>query len=369
MRTYVVKEGDSPASIAAQDSFAGCPKCSIELPRVNPSKPTIVRLNGFLAFRDLRVGETLNLPNEWFHPARESLPPTYYKILPHHDGVTPGSLGDALGDFPELDAAVTAVAKLAALGDFDFTRAVGDAGNKIDASVKEAYGSTKSDAAAKAKSVRDGTHWAWQQNNVLAAAVAAGDQATVTRARLDIQNALATALGNARLAILAYYPSGAVTVSPSTAPPELLAAARAAAAAIAADPNYCTSVTHAGTPVNAAVHRFKLAWNASQSQKVPIGTSAYEAATTVALAQVNGSAPSACGAGRRPVPAPIPPPPLTPKQKAKQQEALAPPSDAGGWSFGTIALGVVAAGAVGGGIAFLATRPKKTVRRVTPGYA
>lgn len=358
MRTYVVKPNDSPGSIAAQDSMASCPKCSIELPRVNAHKPTVRHPNGYVTFKDLRVGEVLNLPDEWFDPAREDLPATYYRILPYVDGVTPGSLGDALGDFPELDAAVAAVAQLAALDDTAFTRAVGDAGTKVDASVAEVYGSTQSpDAAAKARAVKDATHWAWLRNHDLAAAVTSGDRATVTRARLDIQNSLATALGNARLAILAHYPSAA----PAAASSDLQAAAQAAVDALSADPNYCTSVTHPGTPVNAAVHRFKLAWNASQTPKVPIGTGTYEVATTVALAQVHGSAPSACGANQRPVPAPKPPPPLP---AGKQEETITPPSkkSGAGWSLGTVIAGVALAGAAAGGVAYLATRPSKPAR-------
>ena len=358
MRTYVVREGDSPASIAARDDMAGCPKCSLELPRVNRGKQTVTHPNGFITFRELRVGEVINLPDAWFHPAREHLPPAYYRILPHPDGVTRGSLGGMLGDFPELDAAVAAVAQLAALDDTAFTRAVGETGTKVDTSVAEVYGSTQSpDAAAKARAVKDATQWAWQRNRDLAAAVAAGDRAAVTRARLDIQNSLATALGNARLAILAHYPSAA----PAVASSDLQAAARAAVAALSADPNYCTSVTHPGNPVNAAVHRFKLAWNAAQTPKVPIGTGTYEVATTVALAQVNGSAPSACGANQRPVPAPKPPPPLP---AGKQEEELAPPSkkSGGGWSLGRVITGVALAGAAAGGVAYLATRPSKPAR-------
>lgn len=345
--------------------MAGCPRCAIELPRVNEGLPTFRHPNGLITFRELRVGQILNLPDEWFHPAREVLPPTYYKILPHADGRTCGTLGDALGDFPELDAAVTSVAALAAMGDAAFTRAEGDAGSKIDAAVSEVANSPSPDASAKAKSVTDSTHWAWQRNQDLAAAIAAKDAATVTKARLDIQNALATALGNARLAILAHYPSA----SPTPASPELQAAAKAASDAIAADPNYCTSVTHPGTPVNAAVHKFKLVWNASQTPPVPIGTGTYETATTVALGQVLGQAPSACGAGQRPVPAPKPPPPLP----APHEEAVTPPQRAsGGWSAGRIVAGVALLAAAAGGVAHLATRSKKASRQpVTqrlPGY-
>lgn len=169
--------------------MASCPKCACELPRVNCRKSTVTRPNGLVTFRELVVGEILNLPDEWFDPAREDLPSTYYKILPHADGVTLGTLGDAPGTYPDLDAAVAAVAQLAALDDVAFTRAVGDAGAKVDAAVRGAYGSTTSaDAGAKAKLVQDATKWSWQRNADLAAAIASGDRATVTRARLDIQN-------------------------------------------------------------------------------------------------------------------------------------------------------------------------------------
>lgn len=308
-----------------------------------------------MTFRELRVGETINLPDEWFHPARENLPPTYYRILPHHDGVTRGSLGGTLGDSPELDPAVAAVSRLAALDDVAFTQAVGDAGAKIDEAVKGAYGSKSPDAATRAKAVQDATQWAWNRNRDLAAAVATGDRATVTRARLDIQNALSTALGNAHLAIRS---------APSAAPSDLQAAAKAAVAALTADPNYCTSVTHPGTPVNAAVHRFKLAWNSSQTPKVPVGTGTYEVATTVALAQVHGSAPSACGAGQRPIPAPKPPAPL-PKKK---QEAITAPSEEGDGFPWKIAAGVALAAAAGG-VAWVATRPKYHSPVTRRGYA
>ena len=195
----------------------------------------------------------------------------------------------------------------------------------------------------------------WLRNRDLAAAVAANDRATIAHARLDIQNSLSTALGNARLAMLAQSTSAA----PSTFSSELQTAAKGAAAAIAADPNYCTSVTHPGNPVNAAVHRFKLAWNASQTPKVPIGTGTYEVATTVALAQVNGSAPSACGANQRPVPAPKPPPPLP---QSKRDEDLDAPNLSSGWSVGKVIFGVAIAGAAAGGVAFLVTRPSKPSR-------
>ncbi len=89
MRTYVVQAGDSPARIAARDAMAGCPKCSVDLIRANAHKPVIKHPNGFLSFRELRVGETLWLPDKWFSGELDELPPEYFAALPHPDGVTP----------------------------------------------------------------------------------------------------------------------------------------------------------------------------------------------------------------------------------------------------------------------------------------
>ncbi|HEY6358264.1 MAG TPA: hypothetical protein VIX35_08460 [Vicinamibacterales bacterium] len=360
MRTHVVLEGDSPASIAIR--YAGCPKCARDLTgSTNPHKRTVVFPNGFETFASIAPGEVLNLPDSWFDGTHDARPPAYFKRLPHADGVTPGTLGD----FPDLDLAVSRVASLAAMDDAAFSGAAGAAAAAIDAAAREAYGSTKSAVAAeKAKTVQDATGWAWRRNRDLAAALAAGDTPTVVKARLDVQNALATALGNARLAILAHYPSAAA--APVVLSADLQAAARAAATVIQADPNYCTSVTHPGNPVNAAVHRFKLAWNATQGQKVPIGTGTYEEVTTVALAQVLGSAPSACS-GQRPVPAPKPPPPALPTKR--DETVTAPSQSGGGWSAWKVAAGVAVVAAAGAG-AYLVTRPKKpTVRRTIPEYA
>lgn len=122
---------------------------------------------------------------------------------------------------------------------------------------------------------------------------------------------------------------GALAAAPTISGP-LLAAAQSAAAAIAADPGYCTSVAKPGSSVNAAVHAFKLAWNASQASKVPIGTSSYEAATAAALRDVLGAAPAACGG------APL----VVVPAAAKKEEGL---------STAAIAtIGLLGAGAIGG---------------------
>lgn len=90
MRVYEVREGDSPASIAAQDAHAGCPKCSRDLVAANPHKETVTHPNGYVTFKELRAGEILNLPDRWFNGELDSMPPEYFAALPFADGVTPG---------------------------------------------------------------------------------------------------------------------------------------------------------------------------------------------------------------------------------------------------------------------------------------
>ncbi len=106
MRTYVVRPGDSPASIAAQDSHAGCPKCANLLPAANPDLPTVTYPNGFKTFKELRVGQVINLPDAWFDGTLDRQPQSYFNALPYADGVTPG-VGQAPALAPQpLPAAV-----------------------------------------------------------------------------------------------------------------------------------------------------------------------------------------------------------------------------------------------------------------------
>lgn len=86
MRTYVVQPGDSPAKIAIE--FAGCPKCARDLVLANRHKPMFTHPNGFITFQDLRVGETLWIPDKWFSEEFDRLPPEYFAALPHPDGIT-----------------------------------------------------------------------------------------------------------------------------------------------------------------------------------------------------------------------------------------------------------------------------------------
>lgn len=100
MRTYVVRPGDSPASIAAEYGF--CPKCARDLVAANPHKESRILPNGFVTFHSLGVGETLNLPTIW-DGDNDKRPPEYFKSLPHPDGVRTGvgqapvGVGDGAG--------------------------------------------------------------------------------------------------------------------------------------------------------------------------------------------------------------------------------------------------------------------------------
>jgi hypothetical protein len=208
----------------------------------NPHKETVVFPNGFVTFKELRVGETLHLPDKWWSKEFDELPPSYFAALPHPDGVTPPkSIAGALGD--------------------------------------DMVGSP------------------------------------------------------------------------------VVAAAQAAAAAIAADPNYCASVAQHSSTVNAAVHAFKTAWNAANpTSPVPINTGNYEQATANALTSVLGTAPAACAARAS---APPPMPPIVPPQRQEQ-----------GLGIGTLmGLGLLGIGAVGAAI-YLATLEEAPaaprVRRVRP---
>lgn len=129
-------------------------------------------------------------------------------------------------------------------------------------------------------------------------------------------NTWAKALGMASSAPVA------VPASSATGP-GLAMAAGAAYTALSSDPNYCTSVARAGTPVNTAVHNFKAAWNAANpSSPVPIGTGKYEPVVAAALSSALGgvNVPTGCGAApggvtppaAPPQGAPPPPPTVTP---------------------------------------------------------
>jgi hypothetical protein len=233
MRLHEVQPGDSPASIAI--AHVGCPKCAVDLVRANAHKETVTYPNGFVTFKELHVGEQLNLPDKWWTKEFDELPPSYFAALPHPNGVTPPkSTAHTLGDDPTS--------------------------------------------------------------------------------------------------------------------PFVVSAAQTAAAAIAADPSYCASVARPGSTVNAAVHAFKVAWNAANpGGPVPINTGNYEQATADALRRALGTAPAACAARVAPPPPLFVPP--SPPQKQTQ-----------GLSTGAVmGLGLLSVGAVGVAI-YLATQGDPPVR-------
>lgn len=380
MRVYTVQAGDTPASIAARDDMAGCPKCAIDLVRANPHKPAITHPNGFATFRDMRAGERIWLPEKWFNGDLDSRPRRYFAALPHPDGMTHGTLSGGfegvLGDYATLDQASMQVSALASMTDRDFLNAVPGVASLIDSSVQEAATGTNTKAAALAQNERASTDDARQRNSELTTAVDGGAGPAATEARLAVQNALSTALGVARIALQVYYADGQqpapppqpIPTPPIPTPPVpspgtgLAAAAQAAYTALLADPNYCASVASPGSPVNSAVHAFKAAWNASGQAPVPIGTGNYEKATADALAMALGASgmtgftvPPGCGAR-----AYIPPKPST-KQPAP---AVVKPPVKEELSTGAV-VGISLAGAalVGGAVYFVTKRPKRRRKR------
>ena len=140
-----------------------------------------------------------------------------------------------------------------------------------------------------------------------------------------------------------------VTPGVGQSPLDVIGSAKAAVAAIAADPNYCVSVSQPGSPVNTAVHDFKVAWNADNPDfPVPIGTSRYEPSTANALSLALGKKPSppGCSAAGVPVSAPVPQPFPAPIEKK-------------GLSTGAVVgIGFVAATVVGG-ITYAATKRRR----------
>jgi hypothetical protein len=351
--------------------MAGCPRCARDLVAVNAHKLAVVHPNGFRSFKDLRVGERLNLPDRWFDGSMDHLPPSYFAALPHHDGMTPSV---AHGVFGLSDPASDAVTALAQLDDRAFSYGVLPAALIIDQSVSAADSSDNLGIAAYAQATHIGTNAARQRNQDLIKAIGASNQAAASQARLDIQNDLLTAVSSAQLALQAVGGAqtdpgsvlvdiGQATIDPSA----VTAAAKAAAAAIGSDPNFCASVTQPGSLANIAIHAFKIAWNAANpGNPVPINTGAYEQATADVLARVLGTSPPACGAR---APTPTPPPSSLPLPGVTLPQAQAQTKS--GLSTGAVvSIGLLGAGAVGGAIYF-ATRhsiPRvRRVRRVRPG--
>jgi hypothetical protein len=368
VREYIVRFGDTPASIASRPDMAGCPKCARDLVTANPHKEAVTYPNGYTTFRNLRVGEKLNLPDKWFSKEFDERPKKYFAALPAVDGKTLSSLGLAeaagiLGDYGAFDTAVSTITSLASLSPQSFSNAVDAACTLVDQSVREADGSANPGIAAYAQAVHLSTNAARQANQALVAALTSGDQSAISKSRADVQQNLTTALDAAKLALQAVYGTSkapVVTPAPPATPaiPQdtLKAVAKSVAAAVASDPNYCASVSRAGSSINTAIHAFKSAWNAANpGSPVPINTGTYEQATADALARVLGSSPPACGARGSTSPS-IP--------GGGGSDGLMPPQPSEGMSLGAIlGLSLLGAGAVGGAI-YLATKEPPKRRRV-----
>jgi hypothetical protein len=196
MRTYVVQPGDSPAGIASRDDMAGCPKCARDLILSNPGKETVIYPNGFISFKELRVGEELCLPDKWFdHASFDLYPPAYFASLPYADGVTPSPFGDAadgiLRDFRALDVAANKLRALTGMDDQAFANNVSDVAAAIDAAAQPAIGSSIVRAAQCAQTAQEAARWA--------------TASVVTKSRIDVHNVLTTALSNARYALKELY--------------------------------------------------------------------------------------------------------------------------------------------------------------------
>lgn len=366
MREHTVRPDDSPARIAIE--YAGCPKCARDLVIANPHRESVTYPNGFVTFKNLRAGEKLNLPDKWFDGSLDNRPKKYFAALPSADGRTPSSMGLAeaagiLADYSALDTAVSTITSLASMTPQSFSNAVDAACTLIDQSVREADGSQNPGIAAYAQAVHLSTNAARQANQTLVTALTNGDQAAIAKARADIQQNLTTALDAAKMALQAVYGGGTPTTPAAPATPTIpqdtiKAVAQAVAAAVAADPNYCTSVSQVGSAMNTAIHAFKSAWNAANpGTPVPIGTGTYEQATADALARVLGSAPSACGARGG-----------TSPSVSGGDGTITPPQPSEGMSLGSIlGLSLLGAGAVGGAIYFATKEPpRRRVRRARP---
>ena len=202
MRTYKVKAGDSPASIASQDDLAGCPKCSADLIRANPQKESVTYPNGFVSFKELRVGEDLNIPDKWFEPGFDLLPPAYFGSLPYADGITPRPFGaDApiiLRHFRALDVAADKIRALAAADDQAFARTIGEVAEALDAAVEPALG-----RSPYAQAAREAVRMAIPAGKMLTAFAATG--MSTAQSRESILQAFRSALSNAQYAMKDLY--------------------------------------------------------------------------------------------------------------------------------------------------------------------
>jgi hypothetical protein len=203
MRSYVVKQGDSPGSIAVE--FASCPKCSrdLVLHLGNAHKPIVTHPNGYVTFKSLRVGETLRLPDKWFEPRFELLPPCYFASLPYADGVTPSPFGEKapviLRHFRALDVAADKFNRLADLNNESFVAGANDAADAINLAVEPAA------ATDRGRATMEALKQAVRRCQMLKMSLDMNATEFPAKARAEVQKALETALTNAQHAMSDFY--------------------------------------------------------------------------------------------------------------------------------------------------------------------
>jgi len=179
-----------------------------------------------------------------------------------------------------------------------------------------------------------------------------------------------------------------VIAGSSSISPELASAVSAAVDALSSDQNYCVSVRQPGSPVNRAVHAFKVAWNkvAPKDSKVPVGTGNYEASTAAALSALSiqlglGFAMNGCDAAPAAPFVPPPPPPVAqsyvPPPPREQRQAprtvpdkVVPPSEKPSIVPAGIDSGAIVAGILGaitlGGVLAIASQAKPAKKHEEP---
>ena len=143
-------------------------------------------------------------------------------------------------------------------------------------------------------------------------------------------------------------------------PANVTIAAQAAATALNTDPNFCRSVQQPGTPTNAALQAFKLAWNSMPGKYIPAGIF-YDDQAAWALGQVVGTAPVACSEGLQKSPPPnqtdgrnvAPPPYYVPPYPAYPASVLIKALEAG-----------VVGGPIGAGIGYAVSKPANRWSRI-----
>jgi hypothetical protein len=197
------------------EEHAGCPKCaSFDLTRANGHKDTVAHRNGFVTFRDLRVGEELFLPEKWFDPAFADdnlYPPAYFASLPYADGVTPSPFGEMapviLSHFRALDDAAEQVRDLDERDGVEFLSCAPRTAAEIIAAASPAFSSENADAGWHAQYAKDVADWAIKGAQALSADLALRSPEHFAGMRAEIQDALESALYSARLALQAMYGS------------------------------------------------------------------------------------------------------------------------------------------------------------------